>query len=267
MTPTVGRARSRWSDLDRPPLNGAALSSALVWPDSLWTRLDVTESTGSTNADLLNAARQGTAVSGSVLIAEEQTAGRGRRGRSWFGSPGQTLLYSALLRPLGARPLLPLAVPLAICEASERLARVRCQLKWPNDVWVEGRKVAGVLIEGRPEADDGGWAVIGIGLNLSVPVDSFPEELRETAGSLGADAGPKAALEQLNPALAGWIERDPAEVLAAFRERDALRGRSISWQGGFGTAAGIDDDGHLLVDTADGSRAVLGAGEVHLQLD
>jgi BirA family biotin operon repressor/biotin-[acetyl-CoA-carboxylase] ligase len=223
----------------------------------------VTDSTNARARELADAGAPG----GLVVTAEQQIAGRGRRGRSWFGSPGETLLYSALLRPLGERPLLPLSVPLAICEAAERLAAVRCQVKWPNDVWVEGRKVAGVLIEGRPEAGGDGWAVIGIGLNLSVPPGSFPEELRETAASLGAQGGPEEALGELNRALGRWIEREPARVLADFRERDVLRGRSISWQGGSGTAAGIDDEGHLLVEGADGSRAVLGAGEVHLRLD
>jgi BirA family transcriptional regulator, biotin operon repressor / biotin---[acetyl-CoA-carboxylase] ligase len=221
--------------------------------------------TDSTNARARELAEAG-APGGLVVTAEEQTAGRGRRGRSWFGRAGETLLYSALLRPLGGRPLLPLAVPLAVCESSERLAAVRCQLKWPNDVWLDGRKVAGVLIEGRPEGGEGGWAVLGIGLNLSVPSESFPEGLRETAGSLGSERSLEEARRELDRALGDWIERGPADVLAAFRERDALRGRRISWQGGSGTAAGIDDEGHLLVESDDGTRTVLGAGEVHLRL-
>jgi len=222
--------------------------------------------TDSTNARARELAEWG-APGGLVVTAQEQSAGRGRRGRSWFGAPGGALLYSALLRPLDERPLLPLAVPLAVCEAAERLAPVRCQVKWPNDVWVRSRKVAGVLIEGRPEARDGGWAVIGVGLNVSVPAESFPQELRQTAISLDGGGGLEEALRELNAALGAWLDRDAADVLAAFRERDALHGRSISWRGGSGTAAGIDDDGHLLVDTGDGSRAVLGAGEVHLGLD
>ncbi len=221
--------------------------------------------TDSTNARARELAEAG-APGGLVVTAEEQSAGRGRQGRSWFAPAGTALLYSALLRPLGERPLLPLAVPAAVCEAAEALAPVRCQIKWPNDVWVEGRKLAGVLVEGRPEADAGGWAVVGVGLNLAIPPEDLPEELRETATSLGAGTTLAIALEELNARLTTWIDRDQAEVLAAFRERDALRGRPISWQGGSGVAAGIDDAGHLLVDEDRGERVSLGAGEVHLSV-
>ncbi|HET8592350.1 MAG TPA: biotin--[acetyl-CoA-carboxylase] ligase, partial [Solirubrobacterales bacterium] len=120
---------------------------------------------------------------GLVVTATEQTAGRGRRGSAWFAPPGTCLLYSALLRPhaLDRSPLLPLAVPLAVCEAAEAVAPVRCRVKWPNDVWIEERKVAGVLVEARP---DEGWAVIGVGLNVAVPQEDFPAELRRRATSL-----------------------------------------------------------------------------------
>src|SRR3954447_11586550 len=123
------------------------------------------------------------APGGLVVTADEQTAGRGRRGNPWFAPPGSCLLYSALVRPFAAdeAPLLPLAVPLAVCEAAEAVAPVRCQVKWPNDVWIGERKVSGVLVEARP---DEGWAVIGVGLNVAIPPDQLPPELRETAASL-----------------------------------------------------------------------------------
>ena len=217
--------------------------------------------TDSTNARAKRLAEDG-APGGLVVTADEQSAGRGRQGRTWFAPPGSALLYSALLRPLGQRPLLPLAVPIAVCEACEAVAPVRCAVKWPNDVWVDGRKLAGVLIEGRPEED---WAVIGVGLNVAVPADAFPPELRDAATSLGSGEPPSIAdaLEALNGALGRWLRADGGDVLAAFRSRDGLRGREIAWDGGGGTAAGIDDAGHLLVETESGTRA-LGAGEVHL---
>src|SRR5919108_3609865 len=123
------------------------------------------------------------APGGLVVTADEQTAGRGRRGNEWFALPGSCLLYSALLRPFAGSggTLLPLSVPVAVCEAAEAVAPVRCQLKWPNDVWVDERKVAGVLVEARPEE---GWAVIGVGLNVAIPRETFPPELRDTATSL-----------------------------------------------------------------------------------
>lgn len=217
------------------------------------------------------------APTGLVVTAEEQTAGRGRRGNEWFAPPGSALLYSALLRPFiaGRARLLPLAVPVAVCEAAESVAPVRCQLKWPNDVWVDERKVAGVLVEARP---DEGWAVIGVGLNVGIPQDEFPHELRDTATSLlptegegglppGGAPGVRRALEALNESLGRWVGATDEEVLAAFRARDALCGRRISWDGGEGTASEIDERGHLVVEKADGERLALGAGEVHLAVE
>jgi BirA family biotin operon repressor/biotin-[acetyl-CoA-carboxylase] ligase len=214
---------------------------------------------------------------GLVVTADEQTAGRGRRGNEWFAPPGSCLLYSGLLRPLGAERagLLPLAVPISVCEAAESVAPVRCQVKWPNDVWVDERKVAGVLVEARPNE---GWAVIGVGLNVAIPQDEFPAELRETASSLlpteaedgvppGGAPGVRRALAALNESLGRWVDTSDDEVLAAFRARDALCGRRISWDGGEGTASEIDERGHLVVEKGDGERVALGAGEVHLAVE
>lgn len=196
------------------------------------------------------------------MTAAAQTAGRGRQGRSWSAPPGKALLYSAVLRPLDRRHLLlPLAVPLAVCEVVEELSGRRAEVKWPNDVWVEGRKVAGVLIEARPQD---AWAVIGVGLNVAVEPAEFPPELRETATSIGGGATVPAALAALNRRLGGWTGAAADEVLAAFRERDALRGREISWVEGTGVAEGIDERGNLLVRTSGGETVSLGAGEVHL---
>jgi BirA family biotin operon repressor/biotin-[acetyl-CoA-carboxylase] ligase len=232
--------------------------------------------TDSTNERAKELAAAG-APCGLVVTADEQTAGRGRRGNEWFAPPGSSLLYSALLRPLApdGASLLPLAVPVAICEAAEAVAPVRCQLKWPNDVWVDERKVAGVLVEARP---DEGWAVIGVGLNVAIPQDEFPDELRETAASLlpteaeggvppGGAPGVRRALEALNEALGRWVGASDDQVLSAFRARDALCGRRISWEGGEGLAEEIDERGHLVVEKVDGERVSLGAGEVHLAVE
>jgi BirA family biotin operon repressor/biotin-[acetyl-CoA-carboxylase] ligase len=230
----------------------------------------VTDSTNERAKELALAGAPG----GLVVTADEQTAGRGRRGNEWFAPPGSCLLYSALLRPFAADGpgLLPLAVPVAVCEAAEAVAPVRCRLKWPNDVWVDERKVAGVLVEARP---DDGWAVIGVGLNVAIPRDAFPPELRDTAASVlpteaegglppGGAPGVRRALTALNESLGRWVAASDDEVLAAFRARDALSGRRISWEDGAGTAVEIDERGHLLVEKSDGERVALGAGEVHL---
>jgi BirA family transcriptional regulator, biotin operon repressor / biotin---[acetyl-CoA-carboxylase] ligase len=198
----------------------------------------------------------GGADHGTLVTADEQTAGRGRQGRAWVAPPRSALLMSLVLRDFD--PLLPLAAAVAICDSLP----AECAIKWPNDVWIDGRKVAGILVEGRPQ---GGWAVLGIGLNVTT--EAFPGELAAIATSLrlvGVATTPDAILKTLVPALDRRLADAAPTVLDAWRERDALRGRTIRWDGGEGTAAGIDDGGALLVDTGTG-RLALGAGEVHLE--
>jgi BirA family transcriptional regulator, biotin operon repressor / biotin---[acetyl-CoA-carboxylase] ligase len=223
--------------------------------------LRVTDSTNSRARELAEAGAPG----GTVVTAAEQTAGRGRQGRSWTAPAGGALLYSAIVRPLERRHgLLPLAAAIAVCEAAERLDdSIACRIKWPNDVWVEGRKLAGILIEARPQD---GWAVIGVGLNLAIAADEFPAELRETATSLRTAPGTEVARKALDDSLGAWLDAEPGDFRAAWEERDALRGREISWDGGSGIAEGVSDAGDLLVVTAGGDRVALGAGEVHLSL-
>jgi BirA family biotin operon repressor/biotin-[acetyl-CoA-carboxylase] ligase len=227
--------------------------------------------TDSTNTQAREVAAAG-APHGTVVTAAEQTAGRGRQGRSWTAPPGRALLYSAIVRPLAPRHvMLPLAVPLAVCEAAEELRPdVECKVKWPNDIHLDGRKLAGVLIEARPQD---GWAVLGIGLNLSISRDEFPPELRDTAVSLRPPGQSRpirpvstrgSVLTAVNGRLERWLAASEDEVLAAWRERDALLGREVSWEGGSGVADGVDERGFLLVRVADGDRVALGAGEVHL---
>jgi BirA family biotin operon repressor/biotin-[acetyl-CoA-carboxylase] ligase len=219
----------------------------------------VTDSTNSRARELAAAGAPG----GTVVTADEQTAGRGRQGRTWTAPAGGALLYSAIVSPLSKRhALLPLATAVAVCEAAERLEDgLECRIKWPNDVWVDGRKLAGILIEAKPQD---GWAVIGVGLNLAISSEEFPPELRETATSLRSAPSAAAAREALDEALGTWVDADAEEVLAAWRAHDALRGREISWKGGSGVADGVSETGDLLVLTAGGDRVALGAGEVHL---
>jgi len=208
---------------------------------------------------------------GTIVTATEQTAGRGRRGRRWSAPAGKALLLSAILSPLSAEHvLLPLAVPIAVCEAVESLAPLECRVKWPNDVWVEERKLAGVLIEAQPPD----WAVIGIGLNVSIEPDEFPTDLRQPATSVGHGVSTEGALEAVCSALARWVEAPADRVVAEFEARDALRGREISWIGAggqegdsSGVADGIDERGNLVVVSDQGKRLSLGSGEVTLTLD
>ena len=186
---------------------------------------------------------------GTLVTATEQTAGRGRQGRSWLAEAGAAVLMSVVLRP--PPEALPLAAAVAVAEA----VPAETAIKWPNDVLVGGRKLAGILVEGRPQE---GWVVLGIGLNVS----GIPDEVGDIAASLeGADRDEvlHALLERLDARLSSPLD----EVLDEWRRRDALLGQEIGWDGGSGVAAGIDSDGALLVDTDDG-RVALVAGEVHL---
>ena len=217
--------------------------------------------TDSTNTRARELAAAG-APHGTVVTAAEQTEGRGRQGRTWTAPPGTALLYSAILRPLGERPLLPLAAGLAVCETAEQLvAEVECRVKWPNDVLLDGRKLAGILIEARPQDD---WAVIGVGLNLSIASDEFPPELRDTATSLSSDVSADRARDALSAHLTRWTGKEADEVLTAWRRRDALQGSEVAWDGGSGIADGVSDRGGLVVVVSGGDRVVLDSGEVHL---
>jgi BirA family biotin operon repressor/biotin-[acetyl-CoA-carboxylase] ligase len=221
--------------------------------------------TDSTNARARELALAG-APDGTIVTATEQSAGRGRQGRTWTAPPGRALLLSAIVRDLSKRDaLLPLAVPVAVAAACDGFsAGGRIDIKWPNDIWVGERKLAGILLEGRPQE---GWAVLGVGLNVATQADEFPDELRDTATSLavegGRDPGVEPVLAAVLEALDEWLARSPREILTAWRERDALAGREVRWNGGEGIASGLDDSGALLVET-DSGRVALDAGEVHL---
>jgi BirA family biotin operon repressor/biotin-[acetyl-CoA-carboxylase] ligase len=220
--------------------------------------------TDSTNARARELALGGT-PDGTVVTASEQSAGRGRQGRTWSAPAGKALLMSAIVRDLSRRDaLLPLAVPVAVADACDGFAGTRCGIKWPNDIWVDGRKLSGILLEGRPQE---GWAVIGIGLNVGTLRHEFPEELRETATSLAIESGADPGVESVLVAVLEALERRLAQpanaIVAAWRERDVLRGKAVRWNGGEGIAAGLDEDGALLVET-DSGRVALDAGEVHL---
>jgi BirA family biotin operon repressor/biotin-[acetyl-CoA-carboxylase] ligase len=245
-------------------------------------------SVDSTNARARDLAIAG-APHGTLVTAAEQSAGRGRQGRRWSAPAGSSILMSLVLRP--APRLLPLMAAVAVCDVAGGDAAI----KWPNDVIVPlgGApapalgKLAGILVEARPQE---GWAVLGIGLNVAVRVEDLPPDLRpgrpgregEPSAAAGActpaaTAGLPAAsmglaredvegtLAQLLLALGRRLGEDAESALAAWRERDALRGRAISWNGGRGRADGIDGDGRLVVALEGGGHTAVGAGEIHIE--
>jgi BirA family biotin operon repressor/biotin-[acetyl-CoA-carboxylase] ligase len=214
---------------------------------------------------------------GTLVTADEQTAGRGRQGRRWSAPAGSSLLASVILAP--APRLLPLAAAVAVCDAVDAVCDAAegetATIKWPNDIVLARgpslAKLAGILIEARPQQ---GWAVLGIGLNAAVDLGELPAELHDTAASL--ELGPERIeplLQELLAALERRLDEPPEKTLAAWGERDALRGRTISWglpgeahdEEQTGVAQGIDGDGRLVVALAGGGRTALGAGEVHLR--
>jgi BirA family transcriptional regulator, biotin operon repressor / biotin---[acetyl-CoA-carboxylase] ligase len=200
------------------------------------------------------------AVHGTLVTADEQTAGRGRQGRVWTAPAGRALLMSLILRD--PPRLLPLLAAVAVSDVVEQTGSAAL-VKWPNDVLLaDRRKVAGILVEGRPQER---WAVLGIGLNVALSDDDFPPELRDRATTLGLD---QSAIEPLLDELLGrierWLDADATALLSAWRARDGLRGEPIRWASGEGVADGIDGDGRLIVRLDGGGQTELRAGEVHL---
>jgi BirA family biotin operon repressor/biotin-[acetyl-CoA-carboxylase] ligase len=195
---------------------------------------------------------------GTLVTAAEQTAGRGRQGRGWSAPAGRGLLLSVLLRDWPR--LLPLGAAVAVAETVGEDAAI----KWPNDVLLRDHKVAGILAEGRPQE---GWMVVGIGLNVAVRPTDLPPDVRDTAATMGLEPPEvEPTLARLLTSLERWLGAGEREVLDAWGARDALAGRAVAWAGGAGTAVGVDEDGRLVVDLADGGgRTALDAGEVHLE--
>ncbi|MFF7574103.1 biotin--[acetyl-CoA-carboxylase] ligase [Streptomyces sp. NPDC008061] len=281
MTPSDA-SPNRWSDLDRPPLNVLALRRGLLRPGGLWTSLDVVDVTGSTNTDL--AARAAELTEGTVLVAEEQTAGRGRLDRSWTAPARSGLFFSVYLTPGDDVPVhrwgwLPLLAGVATATGLARAAGVDTALKWPNDllVTVEGeeRKTGGILAE---RAGDG--VVIGIGLNVTLRADELPAP---TAASLAlADAVStdretllRGVLRSLDHWYVEWRAAggDAAQsgLQAAYAAGCATLGRRVRAQmpgdrSLVGEAVAIDGDGRLILSTADGVQEPVSAGDiVHLR--
>lgn len=212
---------------------------------------------------------------GLVVIADRQTAGRGRLGRAFFSPPGCGLYLSVLLRPTLAAAdalLLTTATAVAVAEAIEAVTGLAVGIKWVNDLYLDGRKVCGILAESAITASGRlDYAVIGIGVNVRAPVGGFPDELRDIAGSLlpadAPDLRPAltdAILARLLPA----VDALPARThLAAYRARSTLLGRRVTVLPG-GEAVeveGIDDDAHLIVRCADGTLRALSSGEISVR--
>jgi BirA family biotin operon repressor/biotin-[acetyl-CoA-carboxylase] ligase len=226
--------------------------------------------TGSTNDDALRAARAG-APHGAVFVAESQTAGRGRRGNVWLSEPGESLLFSLLLRPALELPqmsALSLAIGLALRDVVQGLIAAPPKLKWPNDLYVLNKKLSGILIESHILGDRLQAVVVGIGLNVSTRI--FPDAIAERATSLallGAEALPRERL--LHAILHAIAQRTTAYertgiggIWQELNEADALLGQRVTVDTRVGTARGIDHQGRLLLESDDGELHAISSGTV-----
>jgi len=271
----------------RLPLDQAALRAAIIRPGALWHDLTVVTSTGSTNTDLAARATYPAepAPEGAVLIAEEQRQGRGRMGRTWVSPPRSSLMFSVLLRPAEVPPArrgwVPLLAGVAAATAVRQVTGVPATLKWPNDLLVADRKLAGILAEQSGDA-----IVVGLGLNVSTTRDELPAPTdgARPATSLwlehatGLDRGALLAelLGEFESRYQAWRRADPpgdpetSGLQRAYLDLSATIGRDVRVErpGGrvtTGRAVGLDPDGQLIVETPGGREAV-SAGDVrHLR--
>lgn len=255
------------SDLAELPALLAARGVALGAP------LHLLSETGSTNDDA-KAAAKGGAPHGALWLAEAQTHGRGRQGRLWVAAPGSSLLFSLLLRIpcLPARvPPLSLVVGLAVRDAIARALDddAAVKVKWPNDVHVRGKKIAGILVESSLAGSKVESIVVGIGIN--VHTRDFPDDLRDIATSVALERGRADRATILADVLAGLARdveqvahRGLAVVHARLLQHDALCGKRVTGEGIDGVACGIDTDGRLLVRANDLTTR-LASGEVRIR--
>ncbi|MGI5818466.1 MAG: biotin--[acetyl-CoA-carboxylase] ligase [Armatimonadota bacterium] len=226
----------------------------------------------STNLEALRLAGR-EALPWTAVLADTQTAGRGRLGRTWTDLPGRCVLLTALaFPPPGAEPLLAPAMAVSAVLALERIGAREVAIKWPNDVLIRGRKVAGVLAEGPTN----GLVAVGIGLNANAGADDIPEDIRGRATFASVELGHELDRLRFADSVLSHFEHqhhrlmagERAEIVAALREHDCLAGRAIRARSGAdlieGRAKGWTDDGRLAIIDGDGHEIALDAGEVTL---
>lgn len=242
----------------------------------VWSGVRTVATTGSTNADLASQARAG-APSGMVLVAAHQSSGRGRLDRSWTAPPGVSLAISVLLRPPAAVPVrrwlwLPLLAGLAVADALAEVAGVGAELKWPNDVLIDHRKVCGILAERVVVPGEAAAVVIGMGINTRLTQEQLPVPTATSLALVGAEVADDELIAGVLGALGQWYGRWLAgEDLGAVLGRRCGtigRGVRVELSGAepvVGTAVGVDADGRLLVRTGTQVRAFAAGDVVHLR--
>ena len=255
----------------RLPLDIDALRADMPAP---WRRLDIVEETGSTNADLIARAAAGEDIAGAVLLAEHQRAGRGRGGRAWTAVPRGLVIVSVGISAEGVDEqqwgLLPLLAGVAVADTLAAIG-IRAGVKWPNDVLIDGAKIAGILAE---VASPKPVVVLGIGLNVEVKPEEIGQAHATSVRALGAGAERteivRILLGELGTRIQAWRSGAAAALLADYRERSDTLGRSVRalLPGGkeiVGTATAVDAQGRLCIDTGYGTEVIAAADIVHLR--
>ena len=286
---TIRELRRKGFGIESHPYQGFCLSESpdILWDADLTARLGsatgivgrqllVVEETTSTNDEAERLALK-EAPEGLVVLAEIQTRGRGRLGRTWHGRSGKSLLLSVLLRPawrVAELPRLTIMGAVAVCRAVERLAAIRPAIKWPNDVMVEGRKLAGILTEMRAESYRVRYVVLGIGVNVNQEAAEFPTELTGRCESLRNLTGrtwnraevATHLLQELDQIYERVNEGRFKEVAAEWQDRCTTLGQWISVRSGSsrqtGFAESIDEEGGLLLRTGQGLLQRITSGDV-----
>ena len=242
-------------------------------------RLECLQQTASTNADAFRMAEAG-AVEGTVVVADYQTDGKGRRGRIWLSPAGVNLYCSVVLRP----PIMPHEAPqltflsaVAVARAIEQTAGCAPVIKWPNDILIDGRKIAGLLNEMSAETDGVNFVILGIGVNLNMTADQFPDDLRFPASSLFVESGARVVRSRFAACMLNELDRLYADFLSVgflpvreeWQRRCNANGRRVVVSDDgmdriSGLFAGIDADGALLLQSDDGVLERIACGDVRV---
>ncbi|MCK5230724.1 MAG: biotin--[acetyl-CoA-carboxylase] ligase [Desulfobulbaceae bacterium] len=266
-------------------------NKAKAMTDNIWNKIRETgllgdhpvrmlDSTDSTNSVAMQMLGSG-ALAGTLVIAETQANGRGRLQRSWFSPPGTGLYLSMIMRPKLAPfdlPKIPLAAGVAVCRAIEEETGLQPGLKWPNDLLLDGRKFGGILCESEGAVTSGQIGVIlGIGINVSTPLESFPSDLVSKMTSLTAHSGRffqrGQILARIVPAIDKMITRleqsDWTGILREWKARDAIKGKKMTWltpegEKVIGTSLGPDSEGVLYIKDDNGTTHRVLSGDVSL---
>jgi BirA family biotin operon repressor/biotin-[acetyl-CoA-carboxylase] ligase len=247
-------------------------------PEAQSLDLCVFDSVDSTNLVLRKLANEG-APEGTVVIAAEQTGGRGRKGRSFFSPQGTGVYVSLLLKPKIApddATLITTTAAVAVCGAVEALSDEPATIKWVNDVFMRGKKICGILTEGSFDMESGQfeYAILGTGINVLAPEGGFPPEIREIAGSVltspAPDAKNRMIAEYLNRFLPLYRKLGDAATNAEYRRRSFVLGRMVNVLAADRStparAIDVDDHCRLIVEFADGHRESLSSGEISVKV-